>query len=139
MRTNKDKGEYLLNQQSSIVHSTQASNLADILERILDKGIVIAGDIQIKIADIELLTINIRLLIASVDKAQEMGINWWQGNPFLSSLAREKEKAALDATRNTAQGAPGLASLQQRIEALEGENARLKVEETRVQESRVHG
>jgi hypothetical protein len=74
-----------------IVHATQATNLADILERVLDKGIVIAGDIKIQIADIDLLTIKIRLLVASVDKAMEMGINWWQSDPFLSSGAKEKE------------------------------------------------
>jgi len=74
-----------------VVHAIQATNLADILERVLDKGIVIAGDIQIRIADIELLTIKIRLLIASVDKAMEMGINWWQQDSFLSSKAKEAE------------------------------------------------
>jgi hypothetical protein len=61
------------------------ANLADILERVLDKGIVIAGDIQINLLDIELLTIKLRLLVASVDKAREMGIDWWEGDPTLSS------------------------------------------------------
>jgi hypothetical protein len=60
------------------------ANLADILERVLDKGIVIAGDIQINLLDIELLTIRIRLLVASVDRAREMGINWWESDPTLS-------------------------------------------------------
>jgi hypothetical protein len=60
------------------------AQLADVLERVLDKGIVVAGDIQIHLLDIELLTIKIRLLIASADKAREMGIDWWQGDPFLS-------------------------------------------------------
>ena len=60
------------------------ANLADILERVLDKGIVIAGDIQINLLDIELLTVKIRLLIASADKAREMGIDWWEGDAFLS-------------------------------------------------------
>src|SRR3954470_14010185 len=55
-----------------------SENLADILERVLDKGIVIAGDIQINLLDIELLTIKLRLLVASVDRAREMGINWWE-------------------------------------------------------------
>jgi len=75
-----------------MAHAIEATNLADILERVLDKGIVIAGDIQIKIADIELLTIKIRLLVASVDKAMEMGINWWQQDSFLSSKAKDAEK-----------------------------------------------
>ena len=78
--------------EQKMVHALQATNLADILERVLDKGIVIAGDIKIQIADIDLLTIKIRLLIASVDKAMEMGINWWQQDPYLSSKAREIEK-----------------------------------------------
>ncbi len=67
------------------------ANLADILERVLDKGIVIAGDIQINLLDIELLTIKIRLLVASVERAQEMGINWWESDPSLSSRAQELE------------------------------------------------
>lgn len=61
-----------------------SAQLADVLERVLDKGIVIAGDIQVNLLDIELLTIRIRLLVASADKAREMGIDWWQGDPFLS-------------------------------------------------------
>lgn len=77
--------------QTKMMHATEATNLADILERVLDKGIVIAGDIRIQIADIDLLTIKIRLMIASVDKAMEMGINWWQQDPYLSSKARETE------------------------------------------------
>ena len=67
--------------------SLQSTNLADILERILDKGIVIAGDISISLVDVELLTIKVRLLVASVDKAMEMGINWWQADPALSTQA----------------------------------------------------
>ena len=74
-----------------MMHPTEATNLADILERVLDKGIVIAGDIKIQIADIDLLTIRIRLLVASVDKALEMGINWWQNDSYLSSKAKETE------------------------------------------------
>ncbi|MGB7297211.1 MAG: gas vesicle protein [Candidatus Aminicenantales bacterium] len=77
--------------QQQMKHATNATNLADILERVLDKGIVIAGDIKIQIADIDLLTIKIRLLVASVDKAMEMGINWWQTDGFLSSKAKEAE------------------------------------------------
>jgi len=81
------------------------AQLADVLERVLDKGIVVAGDIQINLLDIELLTVRIRLLIASADKAKEMGIDWWQGDPFLkrgdrdgaleSRLRRLEERAGL--------------------------------------------
>ena len=76
-----------MSQSRQVVHSTESSSLADILERVLDKGVVIAGDIKISLADIELLDIKIRLLIASVDKAKEMGIDWWQSDPALSSHA----------------------------------------------------
>jgi hypothetical protein len=64
----------------------QGDTLADILERVLDKGIVIAGDIQINLLDIELLTIKLRLVIASVDKAREIGIDWWESDPSLQKL-----------------------------------------------------
>lgn len=63
------------------------SNLADILERVLDKGIVIAGDIKIDLLDIELLTIRLRLFVASVDTAKKAGIDWWETDPALSSRA----------------------------------------------------
>lgn len=82
-----------------LTHALPATNLADILERVLDKGIVVAGDIQIKLAEVDLLTIKIRLMIASVDKAKEMGINWWESDSYLSTNARqieaEKEAAKL--------------------------------------------
>ncbi|HEX6542063.1 MAG TPA: gas vesicle protein [Ktedonobacterales bacterium] len=72
--------------------SNQGTNLAELLERVLDKGIVIAGDITISLAEVQLLTIKVRLLIASVDKAQEIGINWWQSDASLSSHAHELEE-----------------------------------------------
>ncbi len=75
----------------ALQHATQSTNLADILERVLDKGIVVAGDISISLVGVELLSIKVRLLIASVDKAAEMGINWWQSDPLLSTRARELE------------------------------------------------
>lgn len=87
----------------------EPANLADILERVLDKGIVIAGDIRVNLLDIELLTIKIRLLVVSVDKAAEMGIDWWRTDPMLSSdgkhLAEENEElrrrvAALEEARH---------------------------------------
>jgi hypothetical protein len=68
------------------------ANLADILERVLDKGIVIAGDIQINLLDIELLTIKLRLLVASVERAQEMGINWWESDPSLTRGGQELQR-----------------------------------------------
>ena len=70
----------------------RADSLADVLERVLDKGIVIAGDIQINLLDIELLTIKLRLVVASVDKAREIGIDWWEGDPALSRRAQELDQ-----------------------------------------------
>ena len=98
------------------------TNLADILERVLDKGIVIAGDIQINLLDIELLTIKLRLLIASVDKAREMGINWWESDAALSSGARTN-------------GGSGNGELEQRLERLEAA-AGIEPEQTRKKPSR---
>src|SRR5947207_9118223 len=69
------------------------AQLADVLERVLDKGIVIAGDIQINLLDIELLTIRLRLLVASADKAKEMGIDWWENDPF---LRRGRDRSRLE-------------------------------------------
>jgi hypothetical protein len=68
----------------------RADSLADVLERVLDKGIVIAGDIQINLLEIELLTIRLRLVVASVDKAKEMGIDWWESDPMLNGGAKRR-------------------------------------------------
>jgi len=73
-----------------LVHASDAVQLADVLERILDKGVVIAADVRVNLLDIELLTINIRLLVASVERAKEMGIDWWEHSPFLTEKAAEK-------------------------------------------------
>ncbi len=72
-------------------HSIHSATLADVLERVLDKGLVIAGDIKIKLVDIELLTIQIRLVVASVEKAREMGMDWWTTNPDFRSRGVESE------------------------------------------------
>jgi hypothetical protein len=66
------------------------TSLADLLERVLDKGIVIAGDVEVRLLDIELLTLKLRLLIASADTARSMGIDWWEHDPALSSFARDR-------------------------------------------------
>jgi hypothetical protein len=91
----------------------EPSQLPDVLERVLDKGIVIAGDIQINLLDIELLTIKLRLLVASADKAKEMGIDWWENDPFLKPgrngdnglegrLRRLEQRAGLEQERDDA-------------------------------------
>lgn len=96
----------------TIATSTQGSTLADILERVLDKGIVIAGDISVSVASTELLHIRIRLLISSVDKAREMGINWWENDPYLTS----KAQTLIEENRQ----------LQERLQSLEAEMRSLK-------------
>ncbi len=84
--------------QHSLTHATESTNLADLLERILDKGVVIAGDISIKLVEVELLTIQLRLVICSVDKARELGLDWWNHDARLSRQAGEQQAAltALD-------------------------------------------
>jgi len=71
------------------VPGRESTNLGDILERVLDRGIVIAGDIRVNLLEIELLTIKLRLVIASVDTAREIGIDWWERDPWLSGKDRE--------------------------------------------------
>lgn len=74
-----------------VVSSSGTTNLADLLERVLDKGIVIAGDITVSLGQVELLSIKVRLLVASIDKAQEIGIDWWRSDPALSSQAKQMQ------------------------------------------------
>ncbi|MDX2100410.1 MAG: gas vesicle protein [Leptolyngbyaceae cyanobacterium bins.59] len=93
-----------------IATATAGSTLADVLERVLDKGIVIAGDISVSVGSTELLSIRIRLLISSVDKAKEIGINWWEADPYLS---RQAQQPALPPAE--------VQQLQQRIQNLEEE------------------
>ncbi len=93
--------------QRAAQHSTESTNLADLLERILDKGIVIAGDIKISLVDVELLTIQLRLVICSVDKAKEMGMDWWVNNPCFSRGAKNDQVV------------DSLARIEQRLEKLE--------------------
>ena len=86
-----------------MTHAVESATLADVLERILDKGLVIAGDIKIKLVDIELLTIQIRLVVCSVDKAREMGIDWWTTNSYLSSNAVADKSQVENLTARIAQ------------------------------------
>jgi Gas vesicle protein len=76
----------------NVVSAPGGTNLGDLLELVLDKGLVIAGDITLFLGGVQLLTLKIRLLIASIDKAQEIGINWWQSDPALSSRASARAK-----------------------------------------------
>nr|WP_051158607.1 gas vesicle protein [Nodosilinea nodulosa] len=96
--------------------ATQGSSLVDVIERVLDKGIVIAGDISVSVGSTELLSIRIRLIISSVDKAREIGINWWESDPYLSSRTNE----LLEANQQ----------LQTRLETLEAELKALRPAES---------
>jgi len=113
------------------------ANLADILERVLDKGIVIAGDIRINLLDIELLTIKLRLIVASVDKAKEMGIDWWEDDPALSSGARRKELARENAElrERLAQLEPGRERREDRREERREERREDRREDRREEEA----
>lgn len=100
----------------SVQHSLASSNLADLLERILDKGIVIAGDIKIKLVEVELLTVQIRLVVCSVEKAKELGLDWWNRGPaelqpqesgLLSAPLGRIEERIARLERELAQRSPG--------------------------------
>lgn len=80
------------NGSRQVANASGTTNLADLLERVLDKGIVIAGDITVSLGQVELLSIKLRLIVASIDKAQEIGIDWWRSDPALSSQAKQLEK-----------------------------------------------
>jgi hypothetical protein len=108
----------MITEPRRLQHAVEGATLADVLERVLDKGVVIAGDIKIKLVDIELLTIQIRLVVASVDKAIEMGMNWWTFNPELTGGTREAERQQ------------EIAGLRERIETLEAGPAREPIRPT---------
>jgi hypothetical protein len=99
------------------------ANLADILERVLDKGIVIAGDIQINLLDVELLTIKLRLLVASVDRAREMGIDWWEGDPSLRTAARDQGDGTPQLERENRELRERLDRLERRLGEHSGQEA----------------
>ncbi|WP_435889191.1 gas vesicle protein [Streptosporangium canum] len=103
-----------------------STNLGDILERVLDRGVVIVGDIRVNLLDIELLTIKLRLLIASVDTARELGIDWWEHDPWLSSKDRDlvEENRRLRKRLVAAEGDRGELSDRDRRELEEGRGRR---------------
>jgi hypothetical protein len=70
---------------ADLVSPSRTYGLVDILDRVLDKGLVVVGDIKINLANVELLTIQVRLLICSIDKAEQIGMNWWRHDPRLST------------------------------------------------------
>ncbi len=102
--------------RSGVAGGPQTANLADILERVLDKGLVIAGDIRVNLLDIELLTIKLRLVIASLDTARQVGINWWESDPWLNAQAADR---AAEKSRDQQELESENRQLRNRIEALE--------------------
>lgn len=113
---------------SNIQHGVNSSTLADVLERVLDKGVVVAGDIRVRIADIELIAIQIRLVVCSVDKAREMGMDWWVNQPLYQApdktsdknLDNQQSRAAIDvAAASLLRLEETLVRMEQRLERLE--------------------
>ena len=94
-----------------LVSPTRTHGLVDILDRVLDKGLVVAGDIKINLANVELLTIQVRLLVCSIDKAEQIGLNWWRNDPRLSMAA--------------ASALPGAAAMEERLARIEAQLTRL--------------
>jgi hypothetical protein len=95
------------------VAPSRSQGLVDVLDRILDKGLVIAGDIKVNLANVELLTIQVRLLVCSIDKAEQIGLNWWRFDPAISGT---NESARLEAENR---------ELRERLQRLEAHVARL--------------
>jgi hypothetical protein len=115
---------------------SESTNLADILERVLDKGIVIAGDIQINLLDIELLTIKLRLLIASVDRAREMGINWWETDPSLQAIEQGEGNGPAELERENRDLRERLERLEQRLGLEQGREEQGREEQAREEQAR---
>jgi len=101
------------------------ANLGDILERVLDKGVVIAGDIQVNLLDIELLTIKLRLVIASLDTAREVGINWWEEDPWLSAGALRRDRSGKSA-RGEVDDGDAVGELRDEVRRLRGRISELE-------------
>jgi hypothetical protein len=111
----------------TIQHSVSGQSLPEVLERILDKGIVITGDIKISLVQTELLTIQIRLLIASVDKAKEMGIDWWNQSGYPQQLLLEDQKKQIETLQSRLEDLKSaqekeFASLNKKVETVGAEN-----------------
>jgi hypothetical protein len=106
---------------SAYAERPQPASLADVLELVLDKGVIIAGDIKINLLEIELLTIKVRLLIASVDKAREMGITWWESDPSLTG-PRLADNADGNGNGTDKELSQRVAALEQRLREVTGES-----------------
>jgi hypothetical protein len=105
------QGSLAPSESQALSPGPQPANLGDILERVLDKGIVVAGDIRVNLLDIELLTIKLRLVIASLETAKQVGINWWESDPWLSADAADRSRGREREEENR--------QLRERVKALE--------------------
>jgi hypothetical protein len=106
-------------QQRKLQHATDTTSLGDLLERILDKGVVIAGDIRINLVQVELLTIQLRLVVCSVDRAKEIGLDWWNDHPAFQRAHRD-ERSVLDALARLEQRLSGMEERFSGLAAIEG-------------------
>ena len=85
-----------MSSERSTLITARPPGLVDVLDRILDKGLVIAGDIKVSLANVELLTLQIRLLVCSIDKAEQIGLNWWRYDTNLTTRAERAEAENLE-------------------------------------------
>ena len=103
-----------------LITPTRTHGLVDILDRVLDKGLVIAGDIKVNLANVELLTIQIRLLVCSIDKAEQIGLNWWRADPRLSTTGAAASVASADLERRLERMEQRLEQIAERSESSRG-------------------
>lgn len=96
----------------------RSTGLVDVLDRVLDKGLVVAGDIRVSLAEVELLTIRVRLIVCSIDKAEQIGLDWWRRETYLTSEARRKELSEKKELQEQIQ------QLEQKLAALETDSDR---------------
>jgi hypothetical protein len=107
-----------MGEENSKLPMTRSAGLVDVLDRILDKGLIVAGDVKISLADVELLTIRIRLIICSVDKAEKIGMDWWRADPYFSSFARQRAAEVAGATEDARRLEAKVADLDAKLAAL---------------------
>ena len=112
-----------MSSERSTLITARPPGLVDVLDRILDKGLVIAGDIKVSLANVELLTLQIRLLVCSIDKAEQIGLNWWRYDTNLTTRAERAEAENLELRER-------LTELEQEIRKLAAANVAAASRET---------
>ena len=114
-----------MSSERSTLITARPPGLVDVLDRILDKGLVIAGDIKVSLANVELLTLQIRLLVCSIDKAEQIGLNWWRYDTNLTTRAERAEAENVELRER-------LSELEQEIRKLGAANTRTEVTKTQI-------